>query len=207
MKRIAFNSYRLALTCCLLAFCMLTANAETASELLNRVSSKISAAKSVNVQFKIDGSQTGELKISGKKFYVSAMGNTSWYNGKEMYTYNSSSKETTLFIPTKTELAESNPLYYVSGAQGNYDISFAPSAAGDVTTLILTPKRKKDSIKKVELSVSKKKLLPESIKIFTKSNKNSVIKITKLSLGESMPESTFIYPKSKYSKVKIIDLR
>lgn len=200
-------NYRILVSIFSLIACVSTLHAETAAELLNKAAAKLSSAKSIDAQFKINGSQTGSLKISGKKFVVTAFGNTSWYNGKDMYTYNSSSKETSLFIPTKEELAETNPLYYVSGAKGNYDISFSGNSSGDLKTILLTPKSKKESVKKVEIVLSQKKLLPESLKIYLKSNNTTTIKITKLTLGGAISANSFEYPKNQYKNIKVIDLR
>lgn len=182
-------------------------SAETAAALLNKCATEISKAKSMDVSFKINGSNSGVLKTSGKKLMISVMGSGSWYDGKDMYTYNPSSNETTLYHPTKSELMEINPLYYISEVTSAYTASYIGNTNGISKTILLTPTAKRSQIKKIEVTVSSKSYLPEKMKIFPKSGNVTTFSITKITLNASLSSDIFKYPKNKYSKTKIIDLR
>ena len=94
----------------------------TADQVLAQAVSKISGAKGVTAQFSLSGSGisgSGTIKAQGGKFSVTMPGIQVWYNGKDLYTYNKKTSETTLVKPTAQELAEANPLAYVGNASKN----------------------------------------------------------------------------------------
>lgn len=182
-------------------------SAESPEQMLQRSAAKITKAKTIDARFTINGSQSGTLKVSGKKFMVSAGSANSWYDGKKLYTYSAATNETTLVLPSKQELAEVNPLYYVGGTKGKYNLAFAAKSPAGSRTVVLTPKSRHDAVKKAEVTVSLKTYMPTNIRIYAKSGGSTNIRITSLKTGVSIPSGIFTYPKNKYPKTKIIDLR
>jgi len=180
---------------------------ENARQMLDKTASGIIKSKTLEAKFTINGNKPGVMRVSGKKFYVTAMGSSSWYDGKSLYTYNSSTKETTVVTPSKSELSEANPMSYISGAANGYNLSFGKNNSSDYKTIIMVPKRKHDPVKRVEVTINSRNYSPVSIRVYPKSGVASTLKITSLKLGIPLSSSFFIYPKNKYANIKIIDLR
>lgn len=186
------------------------ANAETADEILSKASSKIKNSKGVNVSYTISSngkSFPGVLKSSGKKFYVNAAGMETWYNGSTMYTYNPSSKETTLVNPTAADLSETNPLLYLDSYSKYFNSRFSKNKKAGLYIIDLIAKTKRANIKKLTVFLDKNSLLPKKFIITTPAGDISTITINKLTLGAAVSSSAFDYPKSRLSDVNIIDLR
>lgn len=130
-----------------------------------------------------------------------------WFNGKTMYTYNKDTEETTVVYPTPEELSQSNPLAYVTGASSNYNVSFSTVKRADKYVLELTPKKKSFDIKRVTLTINKQNYSPEKIVIEPKGGSPVTAEITSFKEAGNLSSSLFEYPKSKYPKAEIIDLR
>lgn len=179
----------------------------TASEAISKVQSKLESAKTIKADFSmaINGSTvTGKIYSKGKKFAIITSPVSNWYNGKDLYTYNASQGETTIFSPTESELAEINPLLYISCAD---DYKVLGSKNIDDNTVMLVPKEKNSSIKNVKIELNSTTYLPKKIGIKTSSGDNIDIKISNIKLNETIEDSTFEYPKTKYSNVPVTDMR
>ena len=86
--------------------------AETAQSVLAKASAKVTGTKGMSCAFTLSASGRsvkGTLKSSGKKFALITPVSSSWFDGRNMWTYNPSSAETTLVNPTADEIAETNP--------------------------------------------------------------------------------------------------
>lgn len=186
-------------------------NKVTPSMVLSKTVNRITGSRGVDASFKVYNSGysgSGVLKMSGSKFIVSLPDAKVWYNGKDMYTYNESSGETTLVTPTAQELAETNPLEYVKGAQAKYNVAYSTVKKKDRYVLELTPKVKsKGEIKRITLTVKQADFTPEKIVVETAGASPISADILTFKTGIAIPESDFQYPKTKYPKVEIIDLR
>lgn len=191
---------------------MLTVNAQTAvkpGEILGKTANIITTSKGVETDFKVYNSGysgSGKIKVSGNKFTVMLPDVEVWYNGKDLYTYNKNTAETTVVNPTAEELRESNPLAYVVSAQKNYTITFSTVKKAGKYVLELTPKAKGE-IKRITLTVDKNTYYPEKIVVEPAKGSPITADITGFRIMKSVNLSEFEYPHSKYPKVEIVDLR
>lgn len=186
------------------------AAAPTASQIIAKASQRVIRAGSVTANFRFSGGgQTGAgtIKSSGKKFAIETSGMSSWYNGKDLWTYTASSKETTLVRPTASELAETNPLTYLSEASKSFTCSFGKGDSAAKRIVVLTPKSRKLGVQSVTLELEGKTLNPLKINIKGRDGSVSSVVISSFRLGKTLAGSNFEYPKNKYPKIKIIDLR
>lgn len=196
----------LLLTCLTAMTCH---GALTAAEVARKASDKLGSTSSIVASFTIttDG-QTfkGTVKNLGQKFCVVLPQVRTWYNGKNLYTYNARTSETTIITPTARELLESNPLLYVKGSPGAYDYSFSPKTQKGKYVLVLTPRSKKSGITNLTFVIDKSNFQVESI---TVRNGKAVtnLYIDSFKTGLNIPVSEFEYPKSKYPNSEIVDLR
>lgn len=181
----------------------------TPEQVAQKAAAVVSGAKGLEATFVLKtGNHTvkGSLKSSGNKFTVSLPQMSSWYNGKALYTYNARTQETTVVEPTAQELLESNPLLYVRGGAGAYICKFSPVKRNGKYVMDLTPRDKKSGITKMTFTVNSTNFHTERI-VVTTANGTSTIDVTGLTTGKTLPEATFDYPKDKYPKAEIVDLR
>lgn len=152
-------------------------------------------------------SMNGSIKGCGTKFMLNLPVAATWYNGKYLWALNASSKETTIVIPTASELGESNPFSYLHSWKNAFNPTLVDSKNASTYNIRLTPKRKYQSVKYVDICLNKVDFKPIKITIADTSGKLSYIAIKSLKYVASLPASDFEYPKQKYPNVEIIDLR
>lgn len=185
------------------------AKAQTAQDIFNKAAAKIKGASSVTADFKMNISGracNGKLVAKGNKFAMTSNVGSSWYNGSDMYSYNPSSGETTVMKPSASELMEANPLMYARSSE-NYTASFSKQKTAGKHTLYLVPKKKNSGLKNVMMVLNASTFLPEKIVVTPTSGSAITVNVSNLNLNATVSDSQFNYPKSKYPKAKIIDLR
>lgn len=185
-------------------------SAATATEIMDKAAGKAKSAKGISGTFSVTTSGktfNGSIKASGSKFSFLTPMASSWYNGKNMWTYNASSKETTLVSPTASEIAESNPFEYLRTYSANYNAAFSNKKVAGKYIIMLIPKSKRNTIKSVEVTLNGKTLTPEKFVITPRSGASSTINVKTLEYSGAIKALEFEYPKNKYPGVQIIDLR
>ncbi len=199
--------------CLLLLSFLVTSLAMTAAtpdEILKKATDKVNSAKGITGAFNINGNgQTlsGKLYVAGSRFHISTPSYSVWYNGKNMWSYNSSSKETTLIQPTSSELQETNPLEYMKTYSKEFSAKFAAKKSTGKYIIDLTPISRRSSMKNVQITLNSVSLKPEKFVITAKNNSITIISVRSLEYNSSLKPGIFEYPKNKYPKVEIIDLR
>lgn len=182
----------------------------TPQQIFNETIKKLIDTKGVEAHFTINNSGysgKGSVKTFGSEFSVVMPDAEIWYNGKDLYTYNKNTQETTVVKPTDEELSQSNPLAYVYGAKSNYTISFSTVKKVGSYVLELIPKTKSADIKRITLTVRNNDYIPEKIVVEPHRGNPIVAEITSFKTGISFTSKDFDYPKAKYPKAEIIDLR
>lgn len=184
--------------------------AESAAQIMEKAAAKINGAGGVSASFTLtSGHQTakGTIKASGKKFVIETPGYSTWYDGKNMWTYNERSNETTLIEPTAAEIAEANPLALVNTYTKDFTASFAKSQTKGSKSIILTPKSKALGYKSVHVTLSDQTGLPTKVVVIPQSGTRIDVSIFQVKTKQQFAASTFTYPKSKYPKAEINDMR
>lgn len=181
----------------------------TPRQVLEKTVREISSSKGVSARFTITNSgysSKGEIKVSGEKFKVIIPDTKIWYNGKDLYTYNENTDETTIVKPTSEELAESNPLAYVTDAGNNFNVSNSTVKKTGSYVLELKPKTKGD-VKRITLTVNKVSFIPERIVIEPMMGSPIRADIYDFKKGGTFNPIEFEYPSKQYPKAEIVDLR
>lgn len=184
--------------------------AETADALLRKSAAAINGAGGLSASFTLDYGQqkiTGTLKSSGSKFALMTSSTSTWYDGKSMWTYNARNNETTLMTPTAQEVAEANPLSLVNSYSSMFTAAFSKTQAKGSKTIVLSPKSKQTGYKSVHVTIPDGTSIPSKLVVIPASGQKVTVSITQVKKGLKLPDSTFIYPKSKYPKSEIVDLR
>ena len=186
------------------------ASAETADAMLRKAASAINGSAGVTASFTLDYGQqkiAGTLKASGKKFTLQTPKSSTWYDGKSMWTYNAGSNETTLMTPTSQEVAEANPLSIVNSYSSTFTAAFAKTQPKGSKTIVLTPKSKHIGYKSVHVTIPDGSCYPSKLVVIPSSGHKVTVSVSQVKTGQKLAESTFIYPKTKYPKAEIVDLR
>lgn len=185
-------------------------SAETADAILKKAAQAVKTTEGLSASFTLaSGNEklTGTLKASGSKFSLETGTTSVWYDGKTMWTFNGKTNETTVSLPTKSEVAEVNPLHIVYSYSDNFTAAFAKSQTKGSKTVVLTPKSRKLGYKSVHLSIPDNSSFPSKIVVIPLSGQKITVTIGNTTTGLKLAPSTFTYPKSKYPKVEIVDLR
>ncbi len=190
--------------CLLLIMPFFASAAITAQQAIDKAAKKIESAGALTAKF--NGSMTGTLISSGKKFSIVADGFGVWYDGKDMWSFSSRAGETTLTSPTPSELLETNPLEIIKVNATKYTATKISENNGNYT-LKLTPKTKGDNVKEATLVLNTATWLPTSINILFNNGSNFIINILSITEGGTAPASTFVYPQNTYPGIEVIDLR
>jgi outer membrane lipoprotein-sorting protein len=183
--------------------------ADSAQQILSKAVAKFRSQSGVKASFSLQGVSNGKgsLICVKDKFYVTAGGMSTWYNGKTMWSYNSKTSETTITTPTASELTEVNPFTFVSVASTQYKATMAKTQPSGSYALVLTPKSKKDAASTAVLTLNSKTLVPQKLVMKTSAGGRIVVTVTSYKVVADIAASTFEYPKSKYPKAEIVDLR
>ncbi len=184
--------------------------AETADGMLKKAAAGINGTSALTASFTLDyGSQkvTGTMKAAGKKFALLTPSSSTWYDGKSLWTYNAKNGETTLINPTVQEVVEANPLSIVNSYSANFTAAFAKTQTKGSKTIVLTPKSKQSGYKSVHVTIPDGSTFPTKLVVIPTSGQKVTVSISQVKRGIKLPDATFVYPKSKYPKVEIVDLR
>ncbi len=184
--------------------------ADTADGMLKKAAAGITGTSGLTASFTLDyGSQkvSGTMKASGKKFALQTSSTSTWYDGKNMWIYNARTGETTLMTPTSREVAEANPLSIVNSYSADFTAAFAKSQIKGSKTIVLTPKSKRTGYKSVHVTIPDGSAFPFRLVIIPTSGQKMTVSVSKVTKDCKLPDATFVYPKSKYPNVEIVDLR
>lgn len=182
----------------------------TPQQVIQKSASRLKGAPGIVCSFSVSGAlgnMKGTLKASGNRFALTAPAATTWYDGKTMWTANHSTKETTVTIPTASEVAESNPLSYISGSGNQYRMAFSARKEAGRYLVLLNPVRKGTGIKAVEVAVNAKTMLPERVMIRMSDNKVTTIRVVSLNLSKKVSAGDLKYPAASMKGYEIVDLR
>lgn len=184
--------------------------AQTAAGMLKKAAADINGAGGLTASFTLDYGQqkiSGTLKAAGKKFALQTPSSSTWYDGKSMWTYNANNNETTLMTPTAQEVAEANPLSIVNSYSSIFTAAFAKTQPKGGKTIVLTPKSKNSGYKSVHVTIPEGSSFPSKLIVIPTSGQKVTVTVSQVKRVQSLSASTFVYPKSKYPKAEIVDLR
>lgn len=190
--------------------CAVPSFAQSSYDILRKAASKLEAAKGIQCSFILKSSEhstEGSLKSQGDRFYLKTPVSSTWYDGKQMWTLNPSTRETTLYIPDAEEVLEVNPMAYLRNFSRDYFSAFSKKKADGKHIVLLNPRKKGGQIRAIEITVDATTFLPEKFIVRTMDNMRTYLTIRSLRLNASHPASTFTYPASAYKGYKVVDLR
>lgn len=190
-----------------------------AKSLLDAVSAKFKSFKAVQAIFslkaedakgKVQGNKKGTVFMKGNKYRVTITGQEIFCDGKTIWTYDKSANEVTVTLldqsggtitPQKlfTNFYDKDFLYKLNGEK--------KEGTRVLQEVELTPTDKTRNFHKVYLLIDKKTKTIYNTKILEKSGNVYNYTVNSLNGNAAVTDQTFVFDKSKYPGVEVIDLR
>ena len=184
-----------------------------AQAILDAMSSRYQALKSYQASFAYSGagaSEKGDLTVKNDKFRLLVGGQEVYTDGKTMSTYLKESNEVNVQDYDASSSGELNPTQIYSLYKKGYNYRFLKEQKQGGRTLEvieLVPTQPKSAITNVQISVDKADKSIRSWVITNKGGKKTAYTITKFTPNVNVPDSYFVFDKSKHPGVEVVDLR
>ena len=194
-------------------------NDPEAKKILDAVSAKFKTFKSVKANFtykvenasgKVLSTKTGNIQMKGTKYRVSFGGQEIFCDGKTVWNYDKAANEVTVsnldasggtITPQKlfTNFYDSDFLYKLNGEKkvGNKIMQ----------EIEMTPTDKSKPFHKVFLTVDKSAKTISSTRVLENTGNRYVYSVTSMNTTTDIPDNQFVFDKSKYPGVEVVDLR
>ena len=216
MKRIA-----LLLILAFAQFALPNANAagkdKETRKVLDATAERIRKAGGLSIQFTAmsimgkvsQGSTSGSMDIMGRKFFMKTDEMQTWFDGKTQWTMQAGDNEVDMTEPTGTELQMINPYAFINiyKAGFNYKMKEGTLSNGKQGyKIIMNADNAKQEIREMFLEVDKQY---NPVRISIRQGKKQWVRlvVNRFAGGQSFAADYFTFPKSKYPKAEIIDLR
>jgi len=191
-----------------------------AKKILDEVSNKMKSYKAIQATFTLkiedakgnpQGTKKGTLSSKGNKFRLSITGQEVFCDGKNVWTYDKSSNEVTItkYDPS-TNTSMASPQRLLSNF---YDKDFLYKLNGDqkmgnklVSEIEMTPVDKTKNFYKIYLYIDKATKTIYSGKMLDKGGNRYLYTINKLNGKAEVSDAAFVFDKSKYPGVEVVDL-
>lgn len=194
-------------------------NDPAAKKILDAVSAKFKSFKSVQATFTLKnedsrgnvlGSKTGKVSMKGNKYNVLINGQEIFCDGSNIWTYDKSVNEVTItrLDPSATTITPQKLF------TNFYDKDFLSKLNGEKTLdkkvlqeIEMTPVDKTKPFHKVYILVDKANKTIYSSRVLDKSGNVYTYTVSNLNGNANVSDAQFVFDKSKYPGVEVIDLR
>jgi len=207
----------------LLSLGFLSVNAQydkKAKEILDKVSAKNKAFTSEKVDFlyiqenvsnKTRNVKNGSLILKGTKYKLDLMGNTILCDSKTIWSYVKENNEVNISNVADQEGSILNPAKVFNMYEKGFKYKFLRERFENnhsVYEIELYPEKVNESqYSKVRLLVDKDKMQIYLVQYFAKDANRVTIEIQKITPNEVVADGLFIFDKTKYPKVEVVDMR
>lgn len=187
---------------------------QKAATLLNEVSTKTKAYKSVKADFSykminakagINEEKTGTLLLSGDKYKMTASGQTVICDGKTIWTYIKESNEVQINTLENKDDALT-PSKLLTSYNTNYKSKIVKSDDPTVEAIELIPNTTKNFTKAI-LGIDKAKKQIKSFTLYDKGGNTFIYKIKTFVTDTPVTPGDFTFDEKKFPNVEVIDMR
>jgi len=151
----------------------------------------------------------GTIQMKKNKFVLTTPDMTTWFDGTTQWTYMPHSDEVNIITPSGDDLRILNPMMLLQDYKKDYNVSPTGEStsvnAKPAFDITFTPK-KKDAIEKIDIQIEKNTSLPAKLVIFMRNQIRITVIINELKAG-NLSDEFFVFPKTSYPDVTVIDLR
>jgi outer membrane lipoprotein-sorting protein len=213
MKRIA-----LTLLSCLVVLNIYSQNDPKAQEILKGVSAKYKSYKSLSASFKLNlldkksnktQNQSGTVTLKGNMYHLTMADQDVMSDGKLMWTYLKESNEVQISeAETKEDGLSPATIFtmYEKGFKTKY-IKEKTENGKVVQVIELYPEDNKKNYIKIVINILKAEKYVNSAMVYDKNGNIYTYTITKFTPNAPVTDDTFVFDKSKYPGVEVVDLR
>lgn len=184
-----------------------------AEAILDAMSAKYKALTSYQAAFSyISGSETykGDITVKGRMFRLKTAGQEVFTDGTVMSTYVKESNEVNVQDYDASATGDFNPtkIYSIYKKGFTYAYLREQKIGGRTVDVIeLKPDKKNAQIANLQISVDKADKLARSWQITDKNGKKTTYSISKFTPNPALTDGYFVFDKSKYPGVEVVDLR
>jgi outer membrane lipoprotein-sorting protein len=188
-----------------------------AKKILDQVSAKFKAYKSVQAQFvlKIEnatgkslGNKSGNVFMKGTKYRISASGQEIFSDGSNIWTYEKAANEVTInkIDPTANSITPQKLFTNFYDKDFLYKLNGIVKEGGkNLQEIELTPIDKSKPFFKVLVYVDKSTIY--TTKVFEKTGNRYTYSISNMKTNGVISDDTFVFDVKKYPGVEVVDLR
>lgn len=184
-----------------------------AEAILDAMSAKFKALGSYQAQFSYAaGSQAfkGDIAVKGKMFRLKTAGQEIFTDGNVMSTYVKEANEVNVQDYDASAQGDFNPtkIYTMYKKGFNYTYLREQKAGGRTYDVVeLKPEKKNTQIASVQISIDRADKSVRNWQTTDKAGKKTTYTISKFMPNPNLPDSYFVFDKSKYPGVEVVDLR
>lgn len=199
------------------SFSALAQQDQKAKTILDKLSAKTKAYKTIKAEFQfnisnksegINESQTGKIQIKGDKYVLSISGQEVISNGSTIYTIIKDAEEVQInSMPDEDEEDFISPNTIFTLYETGFKYKYVKEDKG-MHIINLYPKDAEDKeFHRIALYINKAKNQISKVKIYGKDGSTTTYSIKAFTANSAIPDSNFSFDKSKYPKFEIVDLR
>ncbi|MFM9985551.1 MAG: LolA family protein [Flavobacteriales bacterium] len=197
------------------------ASAQTSKEVLDKLSAKAKAYKSITADFtstlvnpKTNQSttQNGSIKIKGSKYYVNMGDYHIWCDGKTVWNYNKKDNSVTIdnLADVKDGGFDPSEMFTIWEKDFKHEMKNTNVSVDGVSCyqIALNPNNPKDkSYHTITMYVDKTKMEVVKVEVKTRENASITYKIKNFKTTADLPDTDFSFSKSKYPGCEEVDNR
>ncbi len=211
MKRIFF------VAALLLSHLLHSQNNKRAATILDAMSTKYKSMTSFRVAFTYtnegaaaNDSYKGEATVQGTKFRLKMAGQEIFNDSKTMTTYIKETNEANITNYDPKEIGDVDPTRIYTVYKKGYKYLFVEETTekGRAYEVVeLSPEKKDAKITKILIKIDKKDKSVKSWKVTQKNGQKLIFKVDKFTPNVPVTDKYFVFDKSKYPDVELVDLR
>lgn len=193
--------------------------AQNARAILDKAAAAYTKAGGLTASFTLDSKEIktksiysidGTISMKGDRFKIDIPDATTWFDGKTQWVYMKGTDEVNITEPTGEELQGISPSSIFSIYKQGFDLLYKgeKKVAGIALFEVeLISQNKSSNFTKIMVQIDKTTNLFHQIILFDKSGYENKLSIRKMKTNINLLDKTFIFNKSEYPDVEIIDLR
>ncbi len=196
-------------------------NDNKAQNILEQVSKKTEAFETIKASFSysmenenagMNEAYKGSIDLNGKKYHVTIpeMGVEIFSDGQTIWTYMEDGNQVTISLidEESDELLDPAKIFQIYKGDFNFEFVSEKSEGGTVLYLIdLIPQNEGEDFSKITIKIDKSKMMIQSGIVYDFDGGSTTIIIDNMVTNQSIPDSFFVFDKSKYKDLEVIDFR
>lgn len=191
-----------------------------AGQILERVAQRFTSMKSMQSDFELviedrkennRNTSAGNLLMKQKKYRLTSEGNTVYFNGITMWTYNTAGNEVTI---TEPEIQPGdfmgNPTSFFTSYKNDFKYRYIREVEKNGQTchvIDLFPKNLNQPYSRIKIFVNKQTNLPVVISSIGKDGVDYTVTLKNLTLDKEIADTEFTFDPATHKKVEVVDMR